>query len=292
QASGRYKPRTQHCRFLFSQCCRASEVALKFAPIAATIMATTNGDVQKMQDFLDSNQYSQLSISRYERIFGRTFVSTGGVTTTEVLSQKLNLKPGQRVLDVGCGLGGSAFYLASKYGVSVLGLDLSRNMINRAKEYLSMQDEAVKKLVSFDVQDILKVDLPPNSFDAVYSRDAILHIENKEKLFKRLFDWVKPGGELLITDYCRGMPDCGEEFEAYVQKRGYRLLTVPAYGQLLTDAGWENVQDIDNTQEFKDVMLEFSLEDYNELEVGWNKKLRWLANNWHSWGLFIASKPN
>lgn len=39
-------------------------------------------DIQ--QKFLDANQYSQLSISRYERIFGRTFVSTGGEQTTKV----------------------------------------------------------------------------------------------------------------------------------------------------------------------------------------------------------------
>lgn len=50
----------------------------------------------------------------------------------------LNLKKGQTVLDVGCGIGGSAFYMARDFGVKVLGIDLSSNMINLA---LQRRDE-------------------------------------------------------------------------------------------------------------------------------------------------------
>jgi phosphoethanolamine N-methyltransferase len=63
----------------------------------------------------------------------------------------MNLKPGQRVLDVGCGVGGSAFYLAKTYGVYVLGLDLSRNMINKAKQYRAEMDDSIKNLVSYSI---------------------------------------------------------------------------------------------------------------------------------------------
>lgn len=63
----------------------------------------------------------------------------------------MNLKPGQRVLDVGCGVGGSAFYIAKTYGVYVLGLDLSRNMISKAQQYRDEMDESIKKLVSYSI---------------------------------------------------------------------------------------------------------------------------------------------
>ena len=42
----------------------------------------------------------------------------------------LSLKPGQAVLDVGAGIGGGAFYMAQKYDVTVLAIDLSSNMVN------------------------------------------------------------------------------------------------------------------------------------------------------------------
>ena len=51
-------------------------------------------------------------ILRYEAIFGRTFVSVGGQTSTEEFVARLGLQPGMRVLDIGCGIGGSAFLMA------------------------------------------------------------------------------------------------------------------------------------------------------------------------------------
>lgn len=69
---------------------------------------------------------------RYEKIFGSGFVSTGGIDTTGPFLETLNLQTGQKVLDVGCGIGGGDFYMAEKYGVEVLGIDLSSNMVGIA----------------------------------------------------------------------------------------------------------------------------------------------------------------
>ena len=75
-------------------------------------------------------QYSKNGILRYEQIFGVDYVSVGGETTTEkfcedhlhdVLEHERN-----KVLDIGCGIGGSAFYMARNYGVDVYGIDLSQ----------------------------------------------------------------------------------------------------------------------------------------------------------------------
>lgn len=58
-------------------------------------------------EFLDDGQYSRNGILRYERIFGETFVSTGGLDTTKEFTAMLDLKPGMKVIDIGCGIGGS-----------------------------------------------------------------------------------------------------------------------------------------------------------------------------------------
>jgi phosphoethanolamine N-methyltransferase len=65
-----------------------------------------------MKEFFDHKQYSRSSILRYEKIFGHGFVSTGGPETTEKFLKTLDLQPGQRVLDIGCGIGGGDFLMS------------------------------------------------------------------------------------------------------------------------------------------------------------------------------------
>merc|ERR1712131_273911 len=55
-----------------------------------------------LQEWLDQNQYTRKGILRYEKIFGRTYVSVGGETTTKDFVDMLDLKPGMKVLDIGC----------------------------------------------------------------------------------------------------------------------------------------------------------------------------------------------
>lgn len=101
-----------------------------------------------MQAFLDGQQYTEDGIRRYEFIFGETYVSTGGQETTEEFVKLLNLNEKSQVLDVGCGIGGSAFHIARTYGSQVHGVDLSSNMISIAVKYQGEMEESVRKLVS------------------------------------------------------------------------------------------------------------------------------------------------
>ena len=87
--------------------------------------------------------------------------------------QKLELKPGQKVLDVGCGIGGGDFYMAENFDVEVIGIDLSINMISFALE----RAIGLNCSVEFEVADCTKKTYPENTFDVIYSRDTILHIQ-------------------------------------------------------------------------------------------------------------------
>ena len=69
------------------------------------------------QEFLDSSQYLESSILQYESIYGEDFVSPGGREVASELIASMGLEPGSRVLDVGCGLGGSAFLMARDFAL-------------------------------------------------------------------------------------------------------------------------------------------------------------------------------
>jgi len=270
-------------------------------------MAHTPGSYDSFQAFLDGNQYTEEGIRRYEYIFGKTYVSTGGQDTTEKFVKELNLKKGDTVLDVGCGIGGSAFYIARTYGAKVHGIDLSTNMISMAVKYQGDMEEAVRKNVSFEMSDITKHNFEPNSFDVIYSRDTILHIGEKEALFTKFFTWLKPGGKIMISDYCHGdKEEHSEAYLKYVHQRCYLMLTVPEYGRLLERVGFGNVKAIDKTAQFMDILNielkrfmeqksgflnEFKETDFNYIIDGWKSKLERCGTGDQAWGLFTATKP-
>ena len=107
------------------------------------------------------------------------------------------------MLDVGCGIGGSAFYVARKYGVLVNGVDLSQNMIDIANERRDAMSAGVKHRVQFHVEDATCMKYPANFYDIVYSRDTILHIEDKESLFRKFLHCLKPGGMVVDIEDAR-----------------------------------------------------------------------------------------
>ncbi|KAI9173933.1 hypothetical protein LWI28_009075 [Acer negundo] len=253
------------------------------------------------QQFLDNVQYKLNGILRYERVFGEGFVSTGGIETTKDFVAKLDLKPGQKVLDVGCGIGGGDFYMANKFDVHVVGIDLSVNMISFALE----RAIGLKCSVEFEVADCTKKTYPDNTFDVIYSRDTILHIQDKPALFRSFFKWLKPGGKVLISDYCKSSGTPSSEFAEYIKQRGYDLHDMKSYGQMLSDAGFVDVVAEDHTDQFlqvlerelaavekdKDAFIhDFSEEDYNAIVGGWKAKLIRSSSGEQRWGLFIAKK--
>lgn len=140
-----------------------------------------------------------------------------------------------KVLDIGCGTGGSAFFMAQNYGVDVLGIDLSDNMLSIAYEHKATMSEQVQNSVSFRFLDATKAAFPENYFDVVYSRDAIMHIADKELIYSNVIKWLKPGGKLLVSEYVNGRnyPNLTKEYADYLKDRGYQLLTVQDYGNLL-----------------------------------------------------------
>ena len=84
--------------------------------------------------------------------------------------------------------------------------------------------------------------------------DTILHIDDKLRLFQNFYKWLKPGGQLMITDYCCTADEWSPDYAAYVKQRGYNLLSVADYGGTIEKAGFGDVQAIDKTADFINIL--------------------------------------
>jgi phosphoethanolamine N-methyltransferase len=268
-------------------------------------MSTATPAAPQAPVYDNNGQYTRAGILRYERIFGDGYVSTGGPETTEYLVVRLGdaLRPGARVLDVGSGIGGAAFALARRFGAHVVGIDLAPEMLAIASERAGAFDGPGS--VAFHHGDILAAEFD-GPFDVIWSRDALMHVADKPRLFGRLFDLLAPGGAVAITDYARGAGVVDADFDAYIARTGYHVVSPSEYARLLEQAGFAPVEVEDATERFvailrdegerlaehrADFLREFSEADLAYLLDRWAMKERFCRAGAMKWAIALARKP-
>jgi len=260
-------------------------------------MVPVHSEAGADQAFLDSGQYTRESILKYELVYGANFVSPGGKRCAIELIEKLDVEPGGRVLDAGCGLGGSAFLMKQQFSLDVDAIDLSDNMLALAQ--LRLTEMGLAGQLRLHNQNCLDIDVK-DFYDGIYSRDVFLHIKEKAKLFAILFEALKPSAKLLFTDYCCSEGSWSDDFTKYVRRRGYHLRSVSEYQNLLGEAGFEVVEATDVTDQFitfseselKTIgTLDIDDDLRQSLKTDWHRKIDRARIGAQRWGQFLALKP-
>jgi SAM-dependent methyltransferase len=122
----------------------------------------------------------------------------GGVKFVKDLARKAGVGLATDVLDLGCGLGGSARCLAHFFGCRVHGIDLSRERYKEACRLTKLI--GLDHLVTFQYGDILRIARPRRRFDILWGQSAWVHIEDKESLIKRWRKSLKAGGRVALEE--------------------------------------------------------------------------------------------
>jgi ubiquinone/menaquinone biosynthesis C-methylase UbiE len=125
----------------------------------------------------------------------------GGLEATKAFTEFMGLKPGMRVLDVGCGVGGPARYFASEHGVRVTGIDLTEEFVRAAvslTKLVNLEDAA-----KFEQGSALAMPFQKESFDAAYMFHVGMNIADKNALFQDVARVLKAGAKFAIYDVMR-----------------------------------------------------------------------------------------
>jgi ubiquinone/menaquinone biosynthesis C-methylase UbiE len=125
----------------------------------------------------------------------------GGLEATRELASQMNLRPGLRLLDVGCGIGGPARYFAGERGCQVTGIDVTEEFVEVAKRLTKMLK--LEGLVEFQKASALNLPFELETFDRASMIHVGMNIADKAGLFREVRRVLKSGGLFAVFDVVR-----------------------------------------------------------------------------------------
>jgi len=196
--------------------------------------------------------YSKDFVELIEMVYGEGFLSQGGPEAIDYMVKGTDLN-GKKVLDIGSGLGKIEFYLAKKFDLEIIGVEVEPYVFEESKKRLYKIENELKGKVDFVIEgcsDYLK-QFEDGTFDIILSKETTLHIpiEDKVKYFEQVYRILKPSGKIIIMDWFHTSPDYSKELKEMIEADGilYNLTTKQEYLDVLNKAGFKNISFTDTT---------------------------------------------
>lgn len=156
--------------------------------------------------------------------------------TNRLLMEMGEVTPSDRVLDAGCGVGGSSIYLARQLGCRVTGITLSAKQVRTAQSFA--ERDGVNDLVDFQRQDYTRTDFADNFFDVVWAIESMETAADKSAFLREAHRVLKPGGRLLIADCFKTFDyDINSEKSVQTMFNGWAIADILTIGELKKLAG-------------------------------------------------------
>jgi tocopherol O-methyltransferase len=118
--------------------------------------------------------------------------------TDKFVAKELKFNTRDELLDAGCGVGGSAIYIARNFGSKVIGINLSQEQIDIANK--KIKKEKLSKRVRIIKGDYSETQFGDSTFSKIYAIESVYHVEDVRKFAKEAYRILKAGGKLMIVD--------------------------------------------------------------------------------------------
>lgn len=172
-------------------------------------------------------------------ISGIETLHPGGLALTRRTAELANLQAGMKVLDVSSGRGFQAIYYAQTFGVQVVGIDLSEQMIKAATQ--NAKRAGLKGQVLFRPADSQQLPFVDNSFDAVINECAVGIPDDSQQVLDEMVRVAKPGRAVAIHESTWRKPLSLEEKDEISERYGTTPLEFDEWVAMLKQAGLREI---------------------------------------------------
>ncbi len=189
---------------------------------------------------LSAAQVGALDPYAFLAVLGKRVIHPGGRASTDQLLARAELGPGDRVLDIGCGVATTAIRIATRTGATVVAADISPLMRERAARNVR---RAGAGGVCVQTADILALPYDSGEFDCVLAEAVTMFVDRRRAALE-LARVCTPGGRVLATEFCWRKPPTAQAREIFLGQvcPGLQFDSVEEWVEIYTGAGLTDVR--------------------------------------------------
>ena len=198
-------------------------------------------------------EYTEEIITALQSIWGDGYLAPGGSEEVGKLLDGLEVD-GCHILDVGCGLGAIDVMLVETYGAeSVIGIDVEQHLIDHAIKRAT--DAGLNERVLFQLVEPGPLPFSNDIFNIVFSKDAIVHIQDKPSFYSEVIRVLKPGGVFVGSDWlCGGEETYTPQVKEYLKivNITYHMQNLEQTRKIVDEVGFEDLKFRDRNEWYRE----------------------------------------
>ncbi len=196
------------------------------------------------------DEYDAALVDMLELIWGKGFLAPGGADNVRQIVAGLDLED-KLVLDIGSGIGGVDLVLAGEFGARVIGTEIEKPLVERARRYA--REAGLGDRIEFRHVEPGPLPLETGRVDVVFSSGVFIHIDDKPAMFEEVRRVLRPRGVFTAYDWLKGPGDYSEDMLHWFEMEGltYAMDTLENYASALRAAKFVDIETIDTSSWYR-----------------------------------------